>query len=100
MTFSSGVTKEVKHPIIISFCSVVYDLLLVKVRTVLSGMFAEESSGPWATQPSKSLCAEPVEVYYRFCGAALASMYKERYKMMKSPSSKQKGDVGKELAVL
>ena len=101
ITLSSGVTKEVKHPVIISFCSVVYDLLLAKVRTVLSGMFAEESSGPGAPhQQSKSLCAEPVEVYYQFCGAALASMYKERYKIMKSPSSKQKDDVGKELAVL
>ena len=54
---SSGVTKDVKNPVITSLCSVVYDLLLVKVRTVLSGMFAEESS-EWC----KSLSAEPEEV--------------------------------------
>ena len=97
-TLSLGVTSEVKHPVVISICSVVYDLLLVKVRTVLSGMYGEESGA--TSQQSSSLCAEPEEVYYRFCGAALASMYKERYKMMKSPSCSQKDDVGKELAVL
>ena len=73
-------------------------MLLVEVRSILSGMHAE---GLGATsQQSTSLCAEPAEVYYRFRGATLASMYKERYKMMKSPSCSQKNDVGKELTVL
>ena len=87
---SSGVTKDVKNPVIISPCSVVYDLLLVKVQTVLSGMFAEESSEQ----------CKPEEVYYQFCGAAMAGMYKERYKMMKSPSCERKEEIGKELSVL
>lgn len=94
-TLSSSVRKEVRNPVIISLCSAVYDLLLVKVRTELSGMFTEDSS-----QPCISLSSEPEEVYYRFCGAAMAGMYKERYKMMKSSSCKQKEDVGKELTVL
>ena len=94
-TLSSGIRKEVKNPVIISLCSAVYDLLLVKVRTELSGMFSEDSC-----QPCQSLSSEPEEVYYRFCGAAMAGMYKERYKMMKSPSCKRKDDIGKELTVL
>ena len=48
-------------------------------------MFTEDCS-----QPCESLAPEPEEVYYRFCGAAMAGMYKERYKMMKSLSCKQK----------
>ena len=98
-TLSSGVTREVRNPVIISLCSAVYDLLLVKIRTMLSGMFAEESSGAHQ-QSDQSHSSEFEEVYYRFCGAALAGMYKERYKKMKSPSCKQKDDVSKELTVL
>ena len=63
-TLSSGVTKEVKHPVIISFCSVVYDLLLVKVRSVLSGMYHDAEGSGATSQQSTSLCTEPVEVYY------------------------------------
>ena len=69
-----GCDQRSKKSVIISFCSVVYDLLLVKVRTVLSGMFAEESS----QQYKLTLSDEPEEVYYRFCGAAMAGMYKEK----------------------
>ena len=94
-TLSSSVRKEVRNPVIISLCSTVYDLLLVKIRTEPSGMFTEVCS-----QPCESLTSEPEEVYYRFCGAAIACMYKERYKMMKSSSCKQKENIRKELTVL
>ena len=80
---------------IISFCAAVFDNLLIRIRTLLSGTDHESIS-----TGNVQLECESDDVHLRFCGAALASMYKERYKRMKSKATKNKDDVGKQLTVL
>ena len=92
---SCGVDSSIKNPVMISFCAAVFDNLLIRIRTLLSGTDREV-----ACTDNVELERESDDVHLRFCGAALASMYQERYKKMKSKTTKNKGDVSKELTVL
>ena len=90
-----GVEANIKNAVIISFCASIFDLLLTRIRTLLS-----ESTTCSGDNTSTMLCPEPDNVHLRFCGVALAGLYQDRYKKMKSPKTKRKDDVSKELTVL
>lgn len=94
---SSGVDASIKNPVMISFCAAVFDNLLIRIRTLLSGTDRESV---YKLTGNIQLERESDDVHLRFCGAALATMYKERYKKMKSKAIKNKDDVSKELTVL
>ena len=93
---SYGVDASIKNPVIISFCAAVSDNLLIRIRALLSGT---EQEGVSATDKVQLEC-EPDDVHIRFCGAALAGMYQERYKKMRLKTNKHKDDISKELTVL
>ena len=92
---SSGVDASIKNPVMISFCAAVFDNLLIRICTLLSGTDRESIS-----TDKVQLEHESDDVHLRFCGPALAGMYQERYKKMKSKTNKHKDDVSKELTVL
>ena len=89
---SSGVDANIKNPMMISFCAAGFDNLLIHIRSLLSGTDRES-----VCTDNIQLERESDDVHLRFCGAALATMYQERYKKMRSKAIKNKDDVSKEL---
>lgn len=86
LRLTSGVNASVKYPVIVvSFCAAIFDMLLIHIRTLLSDFNRVGS----CTMPLQ-LETESDDVYLRFCGAALAGMYQERYKKMKSKTNREK----------
>ena len=86
---------EVRNPLMIAVTAAIYGHMLQKVRSIV-----KENSGG---ETSKSaLQHEPDEVYLRFGGGALADMFKQRYKDMRSKkkSSKTKDIISQEIQVL
>lgn len=79
----SGVAVSVWNPVIVSVCACVYDFMM-KVLSEKLHMEHPQSSACTST----SIPDEPEEVYYRFCGAALASMLHTRYEKVKSAPGK------------
>ena len=68
---------------IVSVCACVYDFMM-KVLSEKLHMEHPQSSACTST----SIHDEPEEVYYRFCGAALAGMLHTRYEKVKSAPRK------------
>lgn len=69
----------------ISFCAAVFDNLLIRIRTLLSGTDCEV-----VRTDNIQLERQSDDVHLRFCGAALATVYQERYKKRKSKTIKNK----------
>ena len=69
----------------ISFCAAVFDNVLIHIRTLLSGTNREV-----VRTDNIQLESQSDDVHLRFCGAALATMYQERYKKRKSKTIKNK----------
>ena len=49
---------------------------------------------------AKPVSPDPIDVYYRFGGATLASMLHTRYKVIKSCPTSRKEQIGKEIGIL
>ena len=86
-------TQEVRNPLMISISSAIYGFLLQQVRALIKDDGRE--------QCTDTLQSEPDEVYLRFGGGALADMFKQHYKDMKSKKpSASKERISQELQVL
>ena len=92
LSLTSSIAKDVANPIIVSICSAVYKDMLLMIRNL--SVKSEDSHTCTANEESE-------EVYLRFGGGDLTSMYKTRYKVMKSKcSSAKKEQISSELQVL
>ena len=92
LSLTSSFAKDVANPVIVSICSAVYKDMLRMVRS----LSVEDDNSPTCTASE-----EGEDVYLRFGGGNLASMYKTRYKAMKSKcSSAKKEQISSELQVL
>ena len=76
----SGVTVSVWNPVMVSVCACMYDHMM---KTLAEKLKLEHQESPSTCTPD-----EPDEVYYRFCGGALASMLHTRYEKIKSAPGK------------
>ena len=83
--------KERSKTFLILYCSSVYDELLRKCHSTI------ESTCQSDAQPS---VADPDDVYYRFGGAAIASMLHSRYAQIKVGSLNAKHKLSIEISVL
>ena len=91
LAITSSFSRKVCNPVMIAMASAVYGYMLQQARLLVKD--DEECS--------TSIRSEPDEVYLRFGGGALASMFTGRYKDMKSnKSSQHKEKVSQELQVL
>lgn len=75
-SLTRSVTQEVRNPLMIAISSAIYDFLLQQVRALIKDDGCE--------QCTHILQSEPDEVYLRFGGGALADMFTQRYKDMRS----------------
>ena len=92
LQLTKSIPRDVANPVIISLSSAVYKYMLQKVRAMSVGEDASQSS---------RVTGESDDVYLRFGGGSLASMYKSRYSAMKSKGSSNKKElVSHELQVL
>ena len=88
-----SIPQEVGNPLMIAISAGIYGFMLQQVRVLMKG---DDSQ-----QLTNTLESEPIDVYLRFGGGALADMFTHRYKDMKSnQASKQKEKISKELQVL
>ena len=86
-------SQEVRNPLMIAITAAVYGFMLQQVRVLIK----EDGGG----SHTYTLESEPDEVYLRFGGGALADMFTQRYKDMKSKkSSEKKENISQELQVL
>ena len=86
--------REVRNPVMIAITSAIYGYMLQEMRLLANGNNINSTK-------NSTLQSEPEEVYLRFGGGALADMFKQRYKDMKSKkSSKIKEKVSQEIQVL
>ena len=76
----SGVAVSVWNPVMVSVCACVYNYMM---KTLAEKLKLEHQEAPTTCVPD-----EPDEVYYRFCGGALASMLHTRYDKIKSAPGK------------
>jgi hypothetical protein len=91
LQLTNSVPRDVANPLMISISSAVYKYMLRRVRALSIG---EESHNSRITRESD-------DVYLRFGGGNLASMYKSRYSAMKSKRASSKKDlISRELCVL
>ena len=92
LELTKSIAKDVANPVIISISSAVYKYMLRKVRALSIGEDESQSS---------NVISESDDVYLRFGGGNLASMYKSRYSAMKSKGSSNKKElISRELQVL
>ena len=91
LQLTKSIVRDVANPVMISISSAVYKYMLQKVRALSVGEYESQSS---------VTISESDNVYLRFGGGHLASMYKSRYSAMKSKGSSAKKDpVSHELQV-
>jgi len=90
---SRKVGHEVAKIFMLVFVMEVYNKLLKHSQSVLH--VASDS-----TPASSTEHLDPVDVYYRFGGATLASMLHNRYKAMKLEHTKQKEKISQEIHIL
>ena len=90
---SRKVGHEVAKIYMLVFLLEVYNKLLKHSQSVLN--VASDSTSSTATEH-----LDPVDVYYRFGGATLASMLHSRYKAMKLEYTKQKEKISQEIQAL
>ena len=76
----------------VSLCSAVHDYLLRRVCDVQKSLLTPESS--------VSVSSDIESVYYRFCGAAIASMLHSRYTKCQTCKNEQKIGLDQEILVL
>jgi len=88
------VTVEVAKIFMLVFLGEVFNKLLQDSQSVLTVPSDQEASS------CKTASADPVDVYYRFGGATLASMLHSRYKAMKLEKTKDKEKVSQEIHIL
>ena len=92
LAITSSFSRKVCNPVMIAMASAVYGYMLQ--QAILLGKDDGKES-------STSIRSEPNEVYLRFGGGALASMFTGRYKDLKpNKSSQHKEKVSQELQVL
>ena len=87
-----SVEKSVRDAIMVSLCSAVHDYLLRRVCDVQKSLLTPESS--------VSVSSDIESVYYRFCGAAIASMLHSRYTKCQTCKNEQKIGLDQEILVL
>ena len=88
-----SITQEVRNPLMIAISAAIYGFMLQQARVLIKGSDSEHHI--------YMLESEPDEVYLRFGGGALADMFTQRYKGMKSnKASKCKERISQELQVL
>ena len=85
--------KHTRDAVMISVCSAVYNYLLKRVSQVQQSLLMEPTS-------SGILKGDVDSVYYRFCGAALASMLHARYNKRQSCKNDQRETINQEIEVL
>ena len=85
--------KDVRDAIMISICSAVYNYQLKRVSKVQQIILDDTSS----TAPMPQ---EIDSVYYRFCGAAIASMLHSRYDKRRTCKEDRKATLNQEIQVL
>lgn len=90
-----SVSVDTRNTVIISVCSAVHDHLLCHCNALQKSISDE-------VQPESTVHVHTDEdsVYYRFCGAALASMLHARYKKRNTCKPSQKGSVNREITIL
>ena len=92
-TLTRSTSQEVRNPLMIAITAAVYGFMLQQVRVLIK----EDGGG----SHTYTLESEPDEVYLRFGGGALAYMFTQCYKDMKSKkSSEKKENISQELQVL
>ena len=92
LQLTNSVSRDVANPVMISISSAVYKYMLQKIRDVSIGEDESQNS---------RITSESEDVYLRFGGGNLASMYKSRYSAMKSKGSSSKKDlISCELCIL
>ena len=87
---------DTRNTVIISVYTAVYDHLLCHCNALQKSITDE-------VQPESAIhtaISDGDSVYYRFCGAALASMLHARYKKRNTCKPSQKGSVNREIAIL
>ena len=75
-TLTRSVTQEVRNPLMIAISGAIYGFMLQQVRVFIKDSGSE--------QHTCTLQSEPDDVYLRFGDGALADMFTQRYKDMKS----------------
>ena len=88
-----SVDKGVRDAVMIAVCSAVYDYLLKRVSKVQQSIL----------NPTASICPVPQDtdsVYYRFCGATIASMLHARYNKCRVCKQEQREVLDMEIQVL
>lgn len=94
LAFTISNPPEIRNPLMIAITSAVYEHMLQKVRSLV-----KENNEKFTSKCT--IQSEPDEIYLQFGGGALADMFKQRYKDMKSKkSSKIKENISQELQVL
>jgi len=88
------VTADVAKTFMLVFLGEVFTKLLRVSQSVLA------VSSDTAASNSTTGSADPVDVYYRFGGATLASMLHNRYKVMKLEHTKEKEKISQEIHIL
>ena len=92
LLLTKSTPKDIRNPVMIAITAAIYSFMIQQAT-----LAAKESDN----LSEYAIVTEPDEVYMRFAGAALASMFNLRYKDMKSKKSSQhKERVSKELQVL
>lgn len=90
-------TVNIRNAIMISLTSGVYEHLLSHCNTLQQTISASISGSCPAAEKTS---ADEDSVYYRFCGAALASMLHARYKKRGTCKSSQKDAINREICIL
>lgn len=97
---SSSVSRETRNAVMLAIISAIYDHHLSFIfETYHSSKCTDSAVSNHISDVAAS--EEPDDVYFRFGGGALASMFQTRYKQMKSSKShKAKEKISQELSVL